>query len=678
MQSPFSSPLLSHFQLLMEAKSTLSRVLISDELRFELQMVAIFLLVMLSQLGVSLGNPRSRTVEVICATELEHNTTAYVPNFIAGMQAIADQVRATGFGLAVVGSGPDANYGLGQCHDDLSTVDCVLCYAEARTILPKCFPYRGGRIFLDGCFLRSDNYSFFHEFAGPEDKAVCGNTTRKTALFGRLAMNSLSEAAVKAPANGGFARASSMLSGSNESVHVLASCWKTLSAGDCRTCLADAAEMAAGCLPWSEGRALKTGCFLRFSDKDFLNPLLAHRHSKGIVLPVLFSVLSLLVLVGAAVAAGLLVRQRSKIQRKRRDSCDSENAKRSLWKSHLNFKYSTLDTATGSFSPENKLGQGGFGSVYKGVLPDGREIAVKRLYLSNRHRASDFYNEVNMVSDVEHKNLVRLLGCCCMGPESLLVYEFVPHKSLNLFLFDPEKGRLLDWDKRLEIMTGTAEGLAYLHGNSRVRIVHRDIKASNILLDTKFRPKIADFGLARSFQDDRSHISTAIAGTLGYMAPEYLALGQLTEKADVYSLGVLMIEIITGRSNRKSNDSDQSEGIITQVWKCFQLGAAGEMIDPRMRPEDEDRWTKVKEEAARAVQVALLCAQEMPSLRPSALGALRMLQKREGALPVPTRPPFTDESTMELGDLAADISTFSSDRHLGSVATVSETSFCPR
>ncbi|XLS44768.1 hypothetical protein HN51_001633, partial [Arachis hypogaea] len=166
-------------------------------------------------------------------------------------------------------------------------------------------------------------------------------------------------------------------------------------------------------------------------------------------------------------------------------------------------------------------------------MPDGKEIAIKRLYFNNRHRAAYFYNEVNIISSVEHKNLVRLLGCRYSGLESLLVYEFLPNKSLDQFIFDRVKGRELNWEKRYDIIIGTAEGLVYLHENSKTRIIHRDIKASNILLDAKLRAKIADFGLARSFQEDKR----------GYMAPEYLAHGQLTEKADVYSFGVLVLEI---------------------------------------------------------------------------------------------------------------------------------------
>ncbi|KAK9090377.1 hypothetical protein Sjap_023554 [Stephania japonica] len=316
----------------------------------------------------------------------------------------------------------------------------------------------------------------------------------------------------------------------------------------------------------------------------------------------------------------------------------------------LKFEYSTLQKATRSFSNENKLGQGGFGMVYKGILADGREIAVKRLFLNNRHRATDFFNEVNIIGSVEHKNLVRLLGCSCFGPESLLVYEFLANQSLERFIFDPILGKELDWDKRFEIIVGTAEGLAYLHENSKIRIIHRDIKASNILLDARFKAKIADFGLARTFQEDKSHISTAIAGTLGYMAPEYLAHGQLTEKADVYSFGVLVLEIVTGMQNNKSKGSEFSDSVVISVWKHFQKGRAEQLFDPNLMLHNYIHESDVRKEVLRVVHVALLCTQEIASLRPSMSRVSKMLLKNEEPLAQPTNPPFIDERTMELND----------------------------
>ncbi|XP_022859122.1 cysteine-rich receptor-like protein kinase 2 [Olea europaea var. sylvestris] len=284
----------------------------------------------------------------------------------------------------------------------------------------------------------------------------------------------------------------------------------------------------------------------------------------------------------------------------------------------------------------------------QGVLQDGRDIAVKRLFFNNKHRAADFYNEVNIISSIEHKNLVRLLGCSCSGPESLLVYEFLPNKSLDRFIYDPRRGKELNWEKRFQIIKGTAEGLVYLHENTKTGIIHRDIKASNILLDFKFRAKIADFGLARCFQEDKSHISTAIAGTLGYMAPEYIARGQLTEKADVYSFGVLLLEIVTGRQNNMSRESEYSVSLLTTAWNHFQENKVDSLFDPNLMLHNCHNMD-VQKEILRVVHVGLLCTQEISSLRPSMSKVLEMVVKKEEQLPEPTNPPYLYES-MELND----------------------------
>ncbi|KAJ9169523.1 hypothetical protein P3X46_017708 [Hevea brasiliensis] len=599
-----------------------------------------------------MGDPRAQQVKMTCGRQLGHNSSIYVPNFVATMENISEQMRNSGFGVAVTGSGPDADYGLAQCYRDLSLLDCVLCYTAARTVLPQCYPYNGGRIFLDGCFVRSENYSFYEEYKGPEDEVVCGNTTRKNSTFGESARQALSTAVSTARNNQGYARAQVAVAGTNESAYVLVDCWRTLNASSCRACLENATASILGCLPWSEGRALYTGCFMRYSDSNFLNAEPRNGRSRGKVIVIVVSIVSSLVVLGVGVTIGIYIRKHRYLKKKRRGSNDIHKLVKTLIDSSLNFKYSTLEKATGSFDDANKLGQGGFGSVYKGVLPDGREIAVKRLFFNNRHRAADFYNEVNMISSVEHKNLVRLLGCSCSGPESLLVYEFLPNKSLDRFIFDQNKGKTLTWEKRYNIIMGTAEGLVYLHENSKIRIIHRDIKASNILLDTRFRAKIADFGLARSFQEDKSHISTAIAGTLGYMAPEYLAHGQLTEKADVYSFGVLLLEIVTGRQNNRSKTSEYTDSLVTLTWKKFQAGTVEELYDPNLMLHNHHN-SNVKNDVLRVVHLGLLCTQEIPSLRPTIAKALQMLTTEE-QLPAPTNPPFTDERTMEFNDTCED------------------------
>ncbi|KAH0875581.1 hypothetical protein HID58_072943 [Brassica napus] len=603
-------------------------------------------LFLLSLLRPITSDPRARSVKITCSPQLEHNETVFVPNFVASMEKISQVVQTTGFGTAQTGSGPDGNYALAQCYGDLPLNDCVLCYAEARTILPKCYPQNGGRIFLDGCFMRAENYSFYKEVKGPEDTVLCGNATRRNnATFGDAVRQVVRNAVAAAPGNGGYARGAS--ANGESSAFVLVNCWRNLSPESCKQCLEDAsASMVDKCLPWSEGRS---------------------------VVVIVVSVLSSVIVFMVGIAIGVYICKNRTIQKKRRGSNDVEKMAKTLTDSSLNFKYSTLEKATGSFDNANKLGQGGFGTVYKGVLPDGRDIAVKRLFFNNRHRAADFYNEVNIISSVEHKNLVRLLGCSCSGPESLLVYEYLQNKSLDRFIFDVNRGKTLDWPRRFVIIVGTAEGLVYLHEQSSVKIIHRDIKASNILLDSKLQAKIADFGLARSFQEDKSHISTAIAGTLGYMAPEYLAHGQLTEKVDVYSFGVLVLEIVTGKQNTKSKMSDYSDSLITEAWKHFQTGELEEIYDPNLDWKNQNDSLIIKKEIVRVVQIGLLCTQEMASLRPSMSKVLHMLKHKEEVLPLPSNPPFMDERVMEFrygsdGDSAA----------CASLATVSQSSFYGR
>ncbi|KAL3511315.1 hypothetical protein ACH5RR_030716 [Cinchona calisaya] len=642
-----------------------------------LPVLSLFLVIMVLP-DASVGDPRAQTVQFMCGNQLEHNTTLFVPNFVATMENISDQMRSRGYGVSISGTGPDTNYGLAQCYGDLSLLDCVLCYAEARTVLPQCFPFNGGRIFLDGCFMRAENYSFFQEFKGPQDHAVCGNRTRKDSAFQESARRAVLQAATDAPNKNGYARAELLVSGtSNESAYVLADCWKTLNANSCRSCLENATASILGCLPWSEGRALNTGCFMRYSDTNFLNPIPTNGSSRGTVVVIVVAAVTSAIVLAVGATIGVYFWKNKRIQQKRKASNDAEKLVKTLNDSSLNFKYSTLEKATGSFDEANKLGQGGFGTVYKGVLPDGREIAVKRLFFNNKHRAADFYNEVNMISCVEHKNLVRLLGCSCSGPESLLVYEFLPNKSLDRFIFDTNKGKALNWEKRFEIIIGTAEGLVYLHENMKCRIIHRDIKASNILLDSRLRAKIADFGLARSFQGDKSHISTAIAGTLGYMAPEYLAHGQLTEKADVYSFGVLLLEIVSARQNNRSKNTEYSDSLVTITWRYFLQRKVEELFDPNLMLQNYLN-TNVRAEVLRVVHIGLLCTQEIPSLRPSMSTALRMLAKKDEQLPTPTNPPFIDENTMELNDILENQQHPLKDADSASNASLSHSSFYPR
>ncbi|KAK7312925.1 hypothetical protein VNO77_37180 [Canavalia gladiata] len=227
------------------------------------------------------------------------------------------------------------------------------------------------------------------------------------------------------------------------------------------------------------------------------------------------------------------------------------------------FDLPTITTATNGFSIKNKIGEGGFGPVYKGMLRDGQEIAVKALSSSSGQGLTEFINEVKLIAKLQHRNLVKLLGCCIHGQEKMLVYEYMPNSSLDSFIFDDTKSKLLEWPQRFHIINGIARGLMYLHQDSRLRIIHRDLKASNVLLDDNLNPKISDFGMARTFGGNQTEGNTnRVVGTYGYMAPEYAADGLFSVKSDVFSFGILVLEVICGKKNRGFYHADDSLNLI--------------------------------------------------------------------------------------------------------------------
>ncbi|EHA8591352.1 Serine-threonine kinase STK6 [Cocos nucifera] len=284
---------------------------------------------------------------------------------------------------------------------------------------------------------------------------------------------------------------------------------------------------------------------------------------------------------------------------------------------------STLRVATANFSEENKLGEGGFGAVYKGLLPDGQEIAVKRLSTSSSQGFRELRNELVLVAKLQHRNLVRLLGVCLEE--------------------HPEKCEQLNWGKRSKIISGIARGLLYLHEESQLKIIHRDLKASNILLDADLNPKISDFGLARLFGGDQTQCTTSrVVGTFGYMAPEYVMRGQFSIKSDVYSFGVLVLEMVTGRKNSGFSSSDYAEDMVNYVWERWVKGTILEIFDPSLGDHCP------RSEVLRCIHIGLLCIQENPYDRPNMSQVVVMLNSYSVSLQAPSRPAFcTGKSDME-------------------------------
>ncbi|KAJ7979640.1 Cysteine-rich RLK (Receptor-like kinase) protein [Quillaja saponaria] len=300
------------------------------------------------------------------------------------------------------------------------------------------------------------------------------------------------------------------------------------------------------------------------------------------------------------------------------------------------YKYSTIRVATNNFSDENKIGEGGFGTVYKGKLRKGQDIAVKRLSKTSNQGLEEFKNEVTLTARLQHVNLVNVLGYCTEREEKMLIYELMPNKSLDLYLFDPNRGILLDWTKRVNIIEGVTQGLLYLQEYSKFTIVHRDIKSGNILLDHDMNPKITDFGMARIFRKDELEANTGrIVGTYGYVPPEYVRKGIYSMKYDVYSFGVLLLQIISGKRTSCYYGTYKNLNLLEYAYELWRQGKGKEFMDPSL--DDSTSPCKIM----RCMQVALLCVQENPVDRPSMLDVSSMLKNEIAAISTPKKPAFS-------------------------------------
>lgn len=319
----------------------------------------------------------------------------------------------------------------------------------------------------------------------------------------------------------------------------------------------------------------------------------------------------------------------------------------SIW-----FKIHELEKATDNFSSKNFVGRGGFGFVYKGNLADGTTVAVKRIVESEFQGDAEFCNEVEIISNLKHRNLVPLRGCCVIdedeknfeekGSQRYLVYDFMPNGNLDDHLFPPSGmcKAPLSWPQRKNIILDVAKGLAYLHYGVKPAIYHRDIKATNILLDADMRARVADFGLAKQSREGQSHLTTRVAGTHGYLAPEYALYGQLTEKSDVYSFGVVVLEIMCGRKalDFSSSESPRALLITDWVWSLVKAGKIEEALDHSLLKNDDSVNSNPKAIMERFVLVGILCAHVMVALRPTILDALKMLEGDIEVPPIPDRP----------------------------------------
>ncbi|KAJ4840533.1 hypothetical protein Tsubulata_027348 [Turnera subulata] len=567
-------------------------------------------------------------------------------------------------------------YGLYLCRGDVNQSTCQLCVSNATQQLPRrCPDARAAIIWYDQCMLRYSNSNFFG-VVETLPRLLMWNVKNTTSPnepnYGALSLiyNLID-----------YAPYTRLMFGTNESAadrrYAMAQCSRNMNSSGCRSCLRELSDAITKCCQGRIGwRVLAPSCSLRYEQYQFYqippSSVPAPDNGKGGSNTAKIAI----VVVVVTVAIGILLAFLYYVCffRKRRRQTEGETTQAILLSNlessnhkHLTdggipvnhddnddemhyFRLRTIQTATNNFSDANKLGEGGFGPVYKGKLSDGKEIAVKRLSMTSRQGLEEFRNEVMVIVKLQHKNLVRLLGYCLEGDEKLLVYEYLANTSLDAFLFDPVKSKQLDWTKRENIIIGTARGLLYLHEDSRLKIIHRDLKASNILLDDEMNPKISDFGTARIFGGKQFEANTEkVVGTYGYMAPEYALEGLISIKSDVYSFGVLMLEVITGKKNRGFYNPEHVPNLMLHAWKLCTEGRGEELIDPNIVDSCP------VSEVLKYIHVALLCVQDDPVERPTMSTVVLMLGSKTANLPQLSTAPNTRG---KIGSLSDHSSTF--------------------
>ncbi|MCO5605639.1 hypothetical protein L7F22_059822 [Adiantum nelumboides] len=599
------------------------------------------------------------------ATSLTTTFTRNLNTTLRNFTSLASQGSKYGLSTAAGSSsgGADMLYAVFQCRGDLSAQSCGDCMQNLTARLPQqCAGYVGARDRVESCFLRYDNQTFF-SLDTTYLIGLCNTAQTSDALTLGTIADLMENVTGEAPKQGGWAsaRASGM--------YAAAQCLGYLNEAECSQCLLRYSYSGVCGAAALGQRVHLASCYYRYEAYDFLEtpaPLLVaapapppspppggsplslvrphtpQSPTAGSKTPIIVgSVVAGVVLLGGALCALVLVQlhKRNKIKGVKLAEKTASWPRQFLQSKAQVFSLAELEEATDHFHPTNKLGEGGFGIVYKGALSTGEGVAIKKLTIGGHQAKQEFLNEVNLITSVQHRNLIRLLGCCVEGPERILVYEYLPNKSLDFFL-SATGNRILNWSTRYGIIVGMAKGLAYLHEESHTRIIHRDIKPSNVLLDDELNPVIADFGLARLVKDNISHVNTGVAGTIGYLAPEYALHGALSEKVDVFSFGLVALEIMTGKQNVYSR-------LLTWAWEKYGDEKVLDLVDERLGD------TFSPEQVIRVVHVALLCTQENPKLRPTMSLITLWLSGSSGILEIPIRPTFLDynDSTVPVSDL---------------------------
>ncbi|KAL1537400.1 non-specific serine/threonine protein kinase [Salvia divinorum] len=590
--------------------------------------------------------------------------STYSNNLAALLSSLSSNMSDFGFRRASVGQAPNAVNGFALCRADQTLDLCRACVDSAsREARQSCPNERQAAIWYEFCTLRYSNDPIY-ETQTADPTFMLRNTqnvsdgdgfrVERTALVAELAAQAANGSAQLKVGVGSRNFSNSEFS----AIYALVQCTPDFSTEDCRRCLSETSQGFQSYL--SQGfRVLNPDCNVRYELSAFYNETRLRELRVTIVAPapppssppgtngnntipgkkddnttkviiIIVVPVAVALIIAACAIVFVIRRRRSRSYEVAETADDISNVE------SLQYEFSSIRAATNDFDDVNKLGQGGFGAVYKGKLQTGEEVAVKRLSKDSGQGNVEFKNEVLLVAKLQHRNLVRLLGFSMEGTERVLIYEFVQNASLDQFIFDPVKRSQLDWDRRYKIIGGIAKGILYLHEDSRLKIIHRDLKASNVLLDGEMNPKIADFGMARLFKPDETQGNTSkIVGTYGYMSPEYAMHGQYSIKSDVFSFGVLVLEIVSGQRNVCIQNGDNVEDLLTLTWKNWREGTATSMVDPVLM-----NGAGSVRDMMRCIHMGLLCVQENPASRPTMASVALMLSSSTMTLPVPAEPAF--------------------------------------
>uniref|UniRef100_A0A803M240 non-specific serine/threonine protein kinase n=1 Tax=Chenopodium quinoa TaxID=63459 RepID=A0A803M240_CHEQI len=547
------------------------------------------------------------------------------------------------------GNGSVTSYGLYLCYDYVTLETCRTSMIMATQAMRRLCPNSSdATVWGEQSLLHVSNQRFF----GHLDMTGNINKYNKKYVsepekFRTVVNTSLHELALKAAYNNTsldhmYATQSTPFSGAQH-VYSLVQCTLDLSPIDCQRCLHKGIVDVLGSenYKFRGGRLLSKSCYLRYEFYAFYegetseDPAIQGKCEKWTARILSIGLAcALATLVGSCVFYIIL---RRKSQDKAAASLYAATNFRGM-DSPL-FDLASIQAATENFSEKHKLGEGGFGPVFKGVLKDGTKVAVKRLSNTSDQGTEEFKNEVLLIMKLQHKNLVRLLGFCVDGAERLLIYELLSSGDLDSWLYDPQKSAQLTWSKRIEIMNGIAQGILYLHEDSRLKIIHRDLKPGNVLLDSDLNPKISDFGNARIYGTTENEASTiTVIGTYGYMAPEYAMEGMYSVKSDVFSFGIMLLEMITGRKSIGFHFTGNGPSLQAYAWKLWIQGRWKELMEPMLTSNDS---CDVTTEFLRCLHIGLLCVQEDPSERPTMSFVVHMLKHENVNLHSPKQPAFT-------------------------------------